>query len=102
MSMQNISILLKYTLFLFVFLQKHLPRLAQIQKWNEEGNPLPPRLKLPFHILGLSLAEKGGTDPVGFIISIIQPRLIFTFSFGSFVVFMSRDFCHLPSILQCA
>lgn len=100
--MQNISILLKCTLFLFVFLQKHLPCLAQIQEWSGEGNPLPPGLKLPFHTLGLSLAEKVGTDPVGFIISIIQPRLIFIFSFGSFVVFISRDFCHLPSILQCA
>ena len=67
-----------------------------------EGNLLSPRLKLPLHAWGLSLTEKKGTNPVGFNISIIPPRLILIFSFDSFVVFISRDFCHVPSILQCA
>lgn len=77
----------------------HEPRLC-LQRG--EGNLLPPRLKLPLHAWGLLLAEKKGTDPLGFNISIIQPRLILIFSSDSFVVFISRDFCHLPSILQCA
>lgn len=77
----------------------HEPRLC-LQRG--EGNLLPLRLKLFLHAWGLSLAEKKETNPISFNISIIQPKLILIFSFDSFVVFISRDFCRLPSILQCA
>lgn len=66
------------------------------------GILLSPVLKLPLHAWGLLLIGRKGADPLGIHISIIQPRLILIFPFGSFVVFISRDFCHLSYTLQCA